>query len=551
MQVYTKILIGMLVGIVLGLVLGPNSRLLPADTYKVTQWDRLDLRTDRERPETAIRLPAPPPGSKPTPLRLPIGDVVDEAVIDANGVAERLPVWARVRVPYVQQLALRDTDGSLRAALGDPPVDALGTPLWLRLEHTALQSGGGIVWPEAESGLGDRLVTALEPVGDAFLRLIKMVIVPLVFSSLLVGVASLGDVRKLGRVGVRTLVLYLATTAIAVTLGLVLAGIIVPGGFIDERARLLLEAQFEQAAGSRLKAAAEAPPLIETVLAVVPTNPFEALVTGDMLQIIFFALLMGIALTLLGDERGKPVVVFFDRVQEAMVVIIHIVMKLAPYGVAALLAGVVATSGFSVLKALLAYSVTVLVGLLIHGVVVYGALVKGLARLPFMGFVRAIRPALLIAFSTSSSSATLPVTMECAERNLGVSNPVASFVIPLGSTVNMDGTALYQGVAALFIAQVFQIELGFGDQVGIVLTATLASIGAAGVPGAGMVTLAMVLTTAGIPTVGVALILGVDRLLDMFRTTINVTGDLAVAAVVARAEGESLTVLSPESRTAD
>jgi Na+/H+-dicarboxylate symporter len=247
---------------------------------------------------------------------------------------------------------------------------------------------------------------------------------------------------------------------------------------------------------------------------------------------------------LLDNKHGQPVVVFMDRVQQAMVVIIHIVMKVAPYGVAALIAEVVGSSGFSVLKGLLVYSLTVLVGLTLHATLVYGVIVKTMARLPIRGFLRASRPAQLIAFSTSSSSAALPVTMQCAEENMGVSNPVASFVIPLGSTVNMDGTALYQGVAALFIAQVFQMDLSLSAQVGIVATATMASIGAAGVPGAGMVTLAMVLTSAGIPAVGVALILGMDRLLDMFRTAVNVTGDLAVTAAMGRMEGDDLQLLS-------
>ncbi|HUH06053.1 MAG TPA: dicarboxylate/amino acid:cation symporter, partial [Kofleriaceae bacterium] len=235
----------------------------------------------------------------------------------------------------------------------------------------------------------------------------------------------------------------------------------------------------------------------------------------------------------------------------AMIIVIHIVMALAPFGVAALIAEVVGTSGLSVLKALVVYSLTVLVGLVLLATVVYGGLVTLFARFRWLDFMRAARPAQLIAFSTSSSSATLPITLECAEDNLGISKPVSSFVIPLGSTVNMDGTALYQGVAAIFIAQVFAVDLSLGEQLGIVLAATMASIGAAGVPGAGMITLAMVLTAAGIPTVGVALILGVDRLLDMFRTAVNVTGDLAVASVMAVSEGETLRTLSPDADAAD
>ncbi len=551
MQVYTKILIGMLVGAVLGLTLGPNSSFLEADVYKVTSWERLDLRLDKDDPSTAFNLPrkpAPPAGMKssaPKPLRLIVQEVVTESITDANGDAHPLPAWSKVQLPISNQLALRDKSGELMKKLGNPEVGGT-VSVWVKHAHNELESGGYTVWPIPISGLGDTIITWLRPVGDAFMRLIKMVIVPLVFASLLVGVASLGDIRKLGRLGLRTLGLYMGTTAAAVSLGLGVAHLVNPGSFIDERSRVALQAQFESAAGSTADKAAEAPSLVENLLNIIPGNPAESLVSGDMLQVIFFAVLFGVALTFLDNKNGQPVVTLMDRVQNAMVVIIHIVMKIAPYGVAALVAEVVGTSGFSVLKGLFVYGFAVLLGLALHGILVYGVIVKWLAKLPVMGFLRAARPAQLIAFSTSSSSAALPVSMECAEENLGVSNPVASFVIPLGSTVNMDGTALYQGVAAIFIAQVFQMDLSFGDQIGIVATATMASIGAAGVPGAGMVTLAMVLTASGIPTVGVALILGMDRLLDMFRTGLNVTGDLAVTAAMARSEGEDLRVLSKD-----
>jgi proton glutamate symport protein len=552
-QVYTKILIGMIVGAVLGLLLGPNSSLLEADIYRVTTWERLDLRIDRDDPTSAIELPGKRDGGESSPLRLEILEIVEEVQTDKLGQSHTVPGWSRVALQWDRRLALRDADGTLHEALGRP---AMGdrVQLWLAHEHTPLEGGGFSVWPVPISGFGDTFIAWIQPVGEAFMRLIKMVIVPLVFSSLLVGVASLGDVRKLGRLGAKTLGLYIGTTAAAVTIGLLCAHIINPGSFIDERSRVALQAQFQGAAGDEVERAAEAPSTIENILNIIPANPIASLASADggaMLQVIFFALLFGIALTFLDTKNGRPVVNFFDRVQNAMVVIIHIVMKLAPYGVAALVAEVVGTSGFSVLKGLAVYGVAVLVGLALHGILVYGALVKYLARLPVVSFLRAIRPAQLIAFSTSSSSAALPVSLECAEENLGVSTPVASFVIPLGSTVNMDGTALYQGVAAVFIAQVFQMDLSVGDQIGIVATATMASIGAAGVPGAGMVTLAMVLTAAGIPTVGVALILGMDRLLDMFRTGLNVTGDLSVTAAMARTEGETLNLLTPDQDRAD
>lgn len=552
MQVYTKILIGMLVGAVLGLTLGPKSSFLEADLYKVSQWDRLELRTDKDDADTAVRLPAPKKkatGEVPA-LRLPIAETKHEKRTDAKGDEHEVAAWSRVTLTYTQSLSLRDPDGTVRKALGVQDIDDTAE-VWLQLEDTELDSGGFAVWPVPISGFGDTLVTWLKPIGTAFMRLIKMVIVPLVFASLLVGVASLGDIRKLGRLGARTLGLYLGTTAAAVTIGLVCAHVINPGSFIDEKSRVALQAQFVGAAGDEVERAAEAPSTIDNLLNIIPANPAESLVTGDMLQVIFFAVLFGIALTLLDNKEGQPVVTLMDRVQNAMVMIIHIVMKLAPYGVAALVADVVGQSGFSVLSALFVYAGAVLIGLALHGLLVYGGIVKYIAKLPLKVFMRASRPTQLIAFSTSSSSAALPVTMECAEENLGISNSVSSFVIPLGSTVNMDGTALYQGVAALFIAQVFQMDLSMGAQIGIVATATMASIGAAGVPGAGMVTLAMVLTAAGIPTVGLALILGMDRLLDMFRSALNVTGDLAVTAAMARLEGEKLEPLSKEADKAD
>ena len=416
---------------------------------------------------------------------------------------------------------------------------------WLQISRTPLEGGGFAFSPRPISRLGEQVITVLRPIGQLFMRLIKMVVVPLVFASLLVGVASLGDIRKLGRLGSRTLGLYLGTTAVAVSIGLVCAYVVQPGQFIDPADRTVLLAQFGAAAGDRMSAAAVSPSMVDTLLDIIPTNPLDSLTSGNMLQIIFFAIVLGVAITALGPEESASVVTLFEKLQNAMIVIIGWVMALAPYGVAALIAEVIGTSGISVLTALLVYGATVVLGLAIHGGIVYGGLVRLLSRLPWSAFMRAARPAQLIAFSTSSSSATLPVSIECAEKNIGVSNPVASFVLPLGSTVNMDGTALYQGVAAIFIAQVFQTDLSFGSQISIVLAATMASIGAAGVPGAGMITLALVLTSTGIPTVGLALILGVDRILDMFRTAVNVTGDLAITTVMAKSEGEQLTLQTP------
>lgn len=546
MQIYTKILIGMAIGAVIGLVAGPKSPFLEKDLYTVNSgsvklYTSLTDAGDLENP-----LPLP----DDLALRLPLIETKVASFSTPDGESAEGPVAAKVRLHIDNRMVLRDSDNRLSEALGGirsgQKVDA-----WLAIDHAPLEGGGFAFFPQPISGLGDSVVAFLRPVGTAFMRLIKMVIVPLVFASLLVGVASLGDIRKLGRLGGKTLGLYMATTAVAVTIGLVVAHVMNPGSFVDQGSRAALQAEFEGAASSRAQAAADAPSTIDNILRIIPENPIGSLASGDMLQIIFFAVFFGIALTLLDDKNGRPVVTFFDRVQHAMIIVIHIVMMLAPYGVAALLADVVGTSGISLLGALLAYAMAVLIGLFLHASLTYGVLVRLVARVPLGGFLRAARPAQLIAFSTSSSSAALPVTMECAEENMGISNSTSSFVLPLGSTVNMDGTALYQGVAAVFIAQVFQIDLSIGQQLGIVFTATMASVGAAGVPGAGMVTLAMVLTSAGIPAVGVALILGMDRLLDMFRTMINVTGDLAVTATMAASEGERLSLLDPVADEAD
>ncbi len=544
MKIYTKILIGMAVGAILGLTLGPKSGLLEHNSYKVSKPSQVTLLTDKDNPASALSIP----GKEPLTLRTV--ETIYKDVTDKNGKTLKLPAFVRVKFKFTKKMSLGDKDGSLSAALGDAKAGAK-VEAWLVIEHRELDSGDLLALPEPVSALGTTVVAVVSPVGKLFMRLIKMVIVPLVFCSLLVGVAGLVDVRKLGRLGGRTLGLYLFPTAGAVTIGLLAAHIINPGSYVKERDKAALVAQFESAASDKADAAVEAPSMVDNILNIIPKNPLESLTSGNMLQIIFFAFIFGIALTMLDKKRSQQVITFMDTIQHAMILIIHMVMKLAPYGVAALIAEVVGESGVSILSALLVYAITVVLALATLAFLVYGGLVRFVAKIPFIDFLKAARPAQLIAFSTSSSSAALPVTLECAEENLGISKPVASFVIPLGSTVNMDGTALYQGVAAIFIAQVFGIDLSIGAQLGIVLAATAASIGAAGVPGAGMITLAMVLTSAGIPTVGVALILGVDRLLDMFRTMINVTGDLAVTAVMAVSEGEKLSLLSTDDDLQD
>lgn len=385
--------------------------------------------------------------------------------------------------------------------------------------------------------LGPR-AEVIRPVGTLFIRLIRMIVVPLVFSSLFVGTASLGDVRKLGRIGVKTMAYYLCTTALAIIIGLALANVVKPGSRIDESTRASLMESYEQEAIENIEIAREKPNVIDALIDIVPENPVGSLAEANLLQTIFFALLLGIAVTLVPGDRGRPAIEFFDAIAEAMIQIVHIVMKLAPLGVLALIAAVVGQFGTDILLSLIGYAVVVVVGLGVHVLLVYTTAVKIFSRMTIGRFFRGIRPAQLIAFSTSSSSATLPVTMECVEDNLGVSEEVTSFVLPLGATINMDGTALYQGVAAVFIAQVYGIDLGITAQLTIVVMATLASIGAAGVPGVGIITLAMVLEQVGVPLEGIALILGVDRILDMCRSAVNITGDASAAVVVASTEGE-------------
>lgn len=357
-----------------------------------------------------------------------------------------------------------------------------------------------------------------------FIRGIKMLIVPLIFVSLVTGVASLQNLSTMGRISAKTFALYLATTAVAISIGLALATIFSPGVGVD-------------LGTAEAVAAKEAPTVTETILGLVPTNPVAAFAEGNVLQIIVFAIFVGLAITLAGD-LAKPVRAFFDSAAEVMYKLTSVVISFAPYGVFALMVWVAGTYGWDVLAPLASVIALVYLGCIIHAVVVYGGLIKFVARLnPVRYFQGSIEP-VMVAFTSTSSSGTLPVTMMSAERNLGVSRRVSSFVLPLGATINMDGTALYQGVCAVFIAQAYGVDLTTGQYVTIVLTSTLASIGTAGVPGAGLIMLSLVLASVGLPLEGVAIIAGIDRILDMARTATNVAGDCAVSCVIARSEGE-------------
>ena len=388
------------------------------------------------------------------------------------------------------------------------------------------------------------VMPVLDFVGKLFIRLITMLVIPLVVASLMTGVASLGDIRKLGRMGGKTLAYYMLTTALAVSIGLVLALIVRPGSRIAPASRDALAAEFAGEAAGRVQVAQEAPSVGQMLLDMVPTNPFAAAAQGNMLALIVFVLVFGAAVSLLVPERRDAVLTFFHGVNDAAMIVIDWVMKLAPYAVFALIATVISRFGLDVLRSLAVYALVVVAGLALHMFGTYSALVALLARLSPLEFFRRIRAVPVIAFSTSSSNATLPVTMETAEEKLGVPKSVASFVLPLGATINMDGTALYQGVATVFIAQVYGHALTPVELLMIVLTATLASVGTAGVPSAGIITLVLVLQSVGLAgqaAAGIALILGIDRILDMLRTVVNVTGDLSCAAFVARSEGSSLT----------
>jgi len=387
-------------------------------------------------------------------------------------------------------------------------------------------------------GFSDIVLNYIKPIGSAFIRLISMVVVPLVFASLLVGTASLNDIRKLGRIGIKTVAYYLCTTIIAISIGLLLANTFRPGAGLSEDARTNLIQSGGEEAGAQIETTLKKPTITDILLNIIPTNPVKSFAEGKMLQIIFLALTTGICLSLTPTKRSQPVINFFEGVNEVVIKMVHIIMKLAPYGVFALISAVVADFGLGILFILLKYSLVVVVGLILHVTIVYSSAIKLFSKQRIGTFFRGIRPAQLIAFSSASSSATLPVTMECTEKNLGVPGQISSFALPLGATINMDGTALYQGVSAVFIAQVYGMGLTVPQQLTIVLTAVLASIGTAGTPMAGVITLAIVLKSIGVPLEGIAIIMGVERILDMCRSVVNVTGDASCAVVVASSEGE-------------
>ncbi len=362
----------------------------------------------------------------------------------------------------------------------------------------------------------------LEVIGQIFMASLRMLVVPLVFVSLVCGVCSLKDTSKLGRIGGKAIALYLSTTAIAISLAIFIALIIAPG----EGVNMTTSSSFT---------GREAPSLAQVLIQMFPTNPFASFAQGNMLQIIIFALLFGIAIALSG-KAGERIALFFEDLSIVIMRLVTILMNLAPYGVFALLATLFTTVSLNTFGNLVVYFFVVLFVLLLHALVTYPVLLKAFTGLNPLIFLKKMRDAAIFAFSTASSNATIPVTLETATKKMGVKNSIASFTVPLGATINMDGTAIMQGVATVFIAQVFSQDLTMADYLTVVLTATLASIGTAGVPGVGLIMLAMVLEQVGLPVEGIALIIGVDRLLDMTRTSVNVTGDSMVSIIVANSE---------------
>ncbi|WP_066894410.1 dicarboxylate/amino acid:cation symporter [Clostridium nigeriense] len=359
---------------------------------------------------------------------------------------------------------------------------------------------------------------------DIFLSSIKMMVVPLVFISLTCGAASIENIRKLGRVGIKTFSFYILTTCIAITIGVILALTVKPGLGLDMSHLLISQPTISQDKS-----------FIDIIVGIVPTNPFESLIKGDMLQIIFFSILLGISISLIG-KKAEIVKKAFESLNEVIMKIVQIVMYFAPIGVFALMTNTFATIGFSAMLPLIKYMLVILFALVIHSLFIYGGMFKIFTRLSIRPFFKKfIKPASIV-FSTASSNAALPVTLETINE-MGVDNSISSFTIPLGATINMDGTAIMQGVAAIFISQVYKIELGLPAILTIILTATLASIGTAGVPGVGMVMLSMVLQSVGLPIEGIGLILGIDRILDMCRSTVNTMGDCICTIIISKSEG--------------
>lgn len=424
--------------------------------------------------------------------------------------------------------------------------------MWYKKLHWQIVLGLilGLMWGLISSLIGWNEFTTefIKPFGTIFVKLLKLIAVPLVLASLVAGVASLNDTTRLSRMGGKTVLIYLTTTLLAITIGLVTVNLMAPGKTLPAETTQSLQETYSSSLEDRSASADDVlnRGVLDFVVDVVPDNFFAAASdNARMLQVVFVAILLGVGIIHLGGEKAQTLVTVFDAFNDVIILIVELIMKTAPFGVFALMASLIIdlagddiAKAIELLGALGWYSITLIIALLLHVFLVYSSMFKIYSKdINLFQFFKAIRPAMLLGFSTSSSSATLPVTMERVEKNLGVDEEVSSFVLPVGATINMDGTSVYQAIAAVFIAQALGMDLTLAQQLMIVVTAAAASVGAAGVPGAGIVMLVVVLETIQVPTAGIALILGVDRILDMCRTVVNVTGDAAVAYVVAATEG--------------
>ena len=415
---------------------------------------------------------------------------------------------------------IKDDSGkklTIRILIGMVAGIAIGVLLKLISTHAVGDSGQALISDWLTNGI-------FQFVGRGFVNLLQVIVIPLVLVSLISGTAAMEDIAKVGRIGLKTLILYLFTTALAISFAMGAALIFKPGAGFPQDDTISFTAK-------------EAPPLVQVFINIIPKNVFDAMASGNMLPIIVFAVLIGLSITMAG-EAGRRILSFVNDLNEIVMKLVWIVMQVAPYGVFALIARTFATEGYRAFVPQHKYFVLVIAVLIFHAAVTYPTILKLLSGLSPVTFLKNMREVQLFAFSTASSNATIPISLRTVEQRLGVNKSVASFSIPLGATINMDGTAIMQGVATIFIAQVYGIDLSVGQLLTVILTATLASIGTAGVPGVGLIMLAMVLQQVGLPVAGIGLIIGIDRLLDMIRTAVNVTGDCAVSCIVAKSEGE-------------
>ncbi len=389
------------------------------------------------------------------------------------------------------------------------------------------------------------------PIGQVFLRMLFMIVVPLVFASISLGVAGLGDIRRVGRVGGKTLGYFFGSTALAATMGILLVFIVRPGSRLDPAVRAELIQTYASDATSKVEAAATSTFGIETAVNIVTRNPVKSAVDLDLLGLIFFALMVGAALTLIPTEKARPVVALLEGIEAVVIKIVELAMRLAPYGVTGLIFGVTSRFGFYLLKPLANYIIVVLLALILHVGINLSAIIRFAIGMSPLTFFARIRSALVTAFSTSSSSATLPTALATAEQNLGIPSTIAGFVLPLGATMCMNGTAIFEGITVIFLAQVFGVEFNLGQMIVVMVMSVITAIGAAGVPGGSIPLLVGILTMFGVPGEGIALILGVDRILDMSRTTVNVCGDLSATAFIARSERVWDASMVPETEGLD